>query len=81
LCWEDDVSSDRIMTPEHPLWPNFVARLSQVSVCAGNTRHSRAALAELPGIDVTESLDALAALGGTCDCQIELDVPSRRRAG
>jgi hypothetical protein len=28
----------------------------------------------MSGIDVQESLDALARLGGTCDCSIELDV-------
>jgi hypothetical protein len=77
LCREDDVGSDHIMTPEHPLWPYFHAKLSRVYICSGTTHHARAALAELPGIDVTESLRALAELGGTCDCQIELDVPMR----
>ncbi len=71
------MGSDHIMTPEHPLWPKFLAKLSQVAICSGTTRHARLALAELPGIDVAESLRALAELGGTCDCQIELDIPMR----
>ena len=71
---EDDVGSDRIMTPEHPLWPDFLSKLRGVPICFGTTRQARAALAEMPGIDVQPSLDALARLGGTCDCSIELDV-------
>jgi len=69
------VGSDHIMTPDHPLWPTFLSKLRQTTFCSGTTRNARAALAELPGVDVPASLDALAELGGTCDCQIELDVP------
>ncbi|HEU4941559.1 MAG TPA: hypothetical protein VFT97_08080 [Candidatus Eisenbacteria bacterium] len=71
---EDDVGSDRIMTPEHPLWSDFLSKLSRIPICTGTTRQARTALAAMPGIDVQESLDALAGLGGTCDCSIELDV-------
>jgi hypothetical protein len=71
---EDDVGSDRIMTPEHPLWPDFLSELSRIPICTGTTRQASIALAAMPGIDVQESLDALARLGGTCDCSIELDV-------
>jgi len=71
---EDDVGSDRIMTPEHPLWSDFLCKLSSVPICVGTTRQARIALTVMPGIDVQESLDALARLGGTCDCSIELDV-------
>jgi hypothetical protein len=71
---EDDVGSDRIMTPEHPLWPDFLSKLRSIPICFGTTRQARAALETMSGIDVQESLDALAGLGGTCDCSIELDV-------
>lgn len=73
---EDDVRSDRIMTPEHTLWPTFLSQLSRVSICQGTTKHARAVLEEMPGIEVDASLEALAELGGTCDCAIELDVAS-----
>ena len=68
------MGSDRIMTPEHSLWPDFLSKLSSVPICFGTTRHARMALETMPGIDVQRSLDALARLGGTCDCSIELDV-------
>jgi hypothetical protein len=71
---EDDVGSDRIMTPEHPLWSDFLSKLSRIPICTGTTRQARIALTAMSGIDVQESLDALARLGGTCDCSIELDV-------
>jgi hypothetical protein len=32
------------------------------------------ALIEISEVDVQASLDALAGLGGTCDCSIELDI-------
>jgi hypothetical protein len=71
---EDDVGSDRIMTPEHPLWPEFLSKLRSIPICSGTTRQARAALETMPGIDVQGSLDTLARFGGTCDCSIELDV-------
>jgi len=71
---EDDVGSDRIMTPEHPLWPDFLSKLRSIPICSGTTRQARAALETIPQVDVQGSLDALACLGGTCDCSIELDV-------
>ena len=68
------MGSDRIMTPEHPLWFDFLSRLQSVPICFGTTRHARLTLEAMPGIDAQESLEALAHLGGTCDCSIELDV-------
>jgi len=68
------VGSDRIMTPEHPLWPEFLSKLRSIPICSGTTRQARAALETIPQVDVQGSLDALAGLGGTCDCSIELDV-------
>lgn len=68
------MGSDRIMTPEHPLWPEFLSKLRSIPICSGTTRQARAALETIPQVDVQGSLDALAGLGGTCDCSIELDV-------
>jgi len=65
------------MTPEHPLWTEFISRLSRVPICRGSTAHARAVLATTSGIDVEESLRALAALGARCDCEIEHDVAPR----
>jgi hypothetical protein len=71
---EDDVGSDRIMTPEHPLWSDFLSKLSRAPICFGTTQRARMALTEMSGVDAQASLDALAGLGGTCDCSIELDI-------
>lgn len=71
---EDDVGSNRIMTPEHPLWPDFLSKLSRAPICFGTTQQAQMALTEISGVDVQASLDALAGLGGTCDCSIELDI-------
>jgi hypothetical protein len=71
---EDDVGSDRIMTPEHPLWPDFLSKLSRAPICFGTTQQAQMALTEISVVDVQASLDALAGLGGTCDCSIELDI-------
>ena len=68
------MGSDRIMTPEHPLWPDFLSKLRSIPICSGTTRQARAALETMTHMDVQGSLDALARLGGTCDCSIELDV-------
>jgi len=74
---EGRVRSDRIMTPEHPLWTEFLARLSRVPACAGTTVHARAVLSMMPGIDGEESLRALARMGARCDCEIEHDLTPR----
>jgi hypothetical protein len=75
------VGSEQIMTPEHPLWPNFISKLSRVPICLGTTQYARAALTEIPGVDVQGSLRALAELGGTCDCAIEHDVMALAKQG
>ena len=54
------MGSDRIMTPEHPLWLDFLSNLSRIPICTGTTRQARIALTAMSGIDVQESLDALA---------------------
>ena len=68
------MGNDRVMTPEHPSWSEFIAKLSGARICLGTTKESRVVLGSMQGIDVEGSLRALAELGGTCDCRIELDV-------
>ena len=68
---------DPIMTPEHPMWTEFISRLSRATACRGTTAQARAVLATTPGIDIEGSLRALAALGARCDCEIEHDIASR----
>lgn len=68
---------EQVMTPEHPLWSDFISRLSRVTLCLGTTTQARRVLADLPGIDVEQSIGALAALGGRCDCEIEHDIASQ----
>jgi len=70
------VYREQVMTPEHPLWSDFISRLSRVTLCLGTTTHTRRVLGDLPGIDVEESIRVLAALGGRCDCEIEHDIAS-----
>jgi hypothetical protein len=67
-------SSDDIIVPGHPRWPEFLSRLSRARICFGTTKQARLTLAGMTGVDVEESLRELAHLGGTCDCQIELDL-------
>ena len=65
---------EEIIIPGHNRWPEFLSRLSSARICFGNTKQARLALAAMDGVDVDGSLRELARLGGTCDCQIELDV-------
>jgi len=74
------VYREQVMTPEHQLWSDFISRLSRVTLCLGTTTHARRALADLPGIDIDESIRMLAALGGRCDCEIEHDLGSHAEA-
>ena len=67
-------SSDEIVVPGHPRWSEFVSRLNRARFCFGTTEQARSALAGMADVNVDGSLHALARLGGTCDCQIELDV-------
>jgi hypothetical protein len=66
--------SDRVMTPEHPLWNEFVEKLSRALVCAHTTDNARLLLASMEGIDVQRSLDALWKRRGRCDCEIVYEV-------
>lgn len=66
--------SDRIMTPDHPRWMEFISDLGRIPICRGTNEHARHVLTTMHGIDPEASLRALAALGGRCDCEIELDL-------
>lgn len=71
---------EQVMTPEHPMWSDFISRLSRVTLCLGTTAHARRVLTDMPGIDVEQSLGELAALGARCDCEIEHDIASHANA-
>jgi len=66
--------SDEIIVPGHPRWSEFVSKLSRARICFGTTDQARLTLAGMGDVNVEGSLRELARLGGTCDCQIELDV-------
>jgi hypothetical protein len=68
------VRGEQVITPEHPLWMEFLSRLSRAPICRDTTAHAREALASLGNVDVDETLRTLAALGGLCDCAIEFDI-------
>ncbi len=63
-----------LMTPEHPLWGEFVDRLGCAARCNQTTEHSRRVLQAMVGIDVEGSLMALRDMGGVCDCSILFDL-------
>src|SRR5438093_11739836 len=67
-------SSDEIIVPGHPRWLAFASRLNRARFCFGTTEQARSALAGMTDVNVEGSLHALARLGGTSDCQVELDV-------
>jgi len=69
-------SGMEIIVPGHRRWPEFLSRLSRARLCSGNTEHARQSLIGMGEVDVEGTLRELARLGGTCDCQIELDVAS-----
>ena len=66
--------SDRIMTPHHPRWSEFIEELGRIPICKGTNAHARHVLTLMDGMDVEASLQMLARLGGRCDCEIELDL-------
>jgi len=70
---EDAMLTDRIMTPRHPRWSEFISELGRVSICRGSNEHARQVLTSM-GFDVDASLQLLASMGGRCDCEIELDL-------
>ena len=63
-----------IIVPGHTRWLEFLRGLSRARLCYGTSEHARRTLVGMGGVDVEGTLRELAGLGGTCDCQIELDV-------
>ena len=78
-----------ILTPEHPLWPDFCDRLGGEEgcnfqgqgqnitwTCQGGTNQdfSRAILQTMTGIDVDGSLRYFSENGGHCDCEVLFNV-------
>jgi hypothetical protein len=72
--WRLAMLSDRIMTPQHPRWSEFIMELGRIPICKGTNAHARHVLRSMDGIDVEASLQLLASMGGRCDCEIELDL-------
>jgi len=66
--------SDRIMTPNHPRWSEFITELGRIPICKGTNAQARCVLSAMLEIDVEASLQILASMGGRCDCEIELDL-------
>ena len=69
---------NRIMTPAHPLWNDFIERLNEAlsdgdkNLCTGDESKIVATqiLKSIPGIDVKKSLEFFDENGGFCDCGI-----------
>lgn len=78
-----------ILTPEHPLWPDFCNRLAGPEACnfqgevpnttwtckgGRNQDFSRAILQTMPGVDVDGTLEYFSQNGGHCDCEVLFNV-------
>jgi hypothetical protein len=64
-----------VMTPEHPRWHEFTQRLAAgLEVCGGDQAVARLTLGAMGGFDVERSLELMTEHGGTCDCEILLNV-------
>jgi hypothetical protein len=66
-----------IMTPTHPLWDEFVARLDEVADTCDSTSDkplARAILETMPDIDIEASFAFFEEYGGYCDCEILFNV-------
>jgi hypothetical protein len=67
-----------VMTPMHPRWPEFAARLADAIDAEGcnsvNCRLSRRLLRGFEGLDVEASVDWFRTGGGFCDCEVLANV-------
>jgi hypothetical protein len=74
-------TDDKILTPRHSRWREFVFRLEHAIVITfdplewrcegeGDYRYSKQVLSEMGGIDATQTLMFLADYGANCDCEI-----------
>jgi hypothetical protein len=66
--------NDQVMNLEHPLWNEFIERLSHAVICDCTTANARQVLNSMQGIDVQRSLEALCLKRGRCDCEIVYNV-------
>jgi hypothetical protein len=70
-----------IMTPEHPLWDEFVARLDAALVngCDDTEEKplTRAILERMPNIDIEASLAWFEHYDGYCDCEVLYHVATK----
>jgi hypothetical protein len=69
---------DGLMTPQHPRWNEFLAKLDQAALCRNTTEHAASVLAEMGDLDVERSLAVLRESGGRCDCEIVYGLGARR---
>jgi hypothetical protein len=85
----DDFDATAVMTPDHPRWAEFRAALSRsldADPCQAHAlphRHTWTVLTAM-GFDhqaIVAACDAMAALGGRCDCQIVTDIGAVRVEG
>jgi hypothetical protein len=70
-------STMAIMTPNHPLWDEFIERLDAVADRCDSTSNkplARAILETMPDIDIDASFAFFEKYGGYCDCEILLNV-------
>ena len=64
---------NHVVTPRSARWKEFLAELGKAPLCHRTTEHARRVL-EIMGADIDASLEALAVLGGRCDCAILFDL-------
>ena len=74
------MSGEQIMTPGHPRWQEFIARLEKAAICWQTTESAEAVLEAMGGIDVAASILAIRELGGECDCEIVYRLGERHTA-
>jgi hypothetical protein len=70
-------SDIEVMTTESPRWQEFCASLARAtdpSVCQHDHRGAEKVLREMGGIDVEASIDYFENNGGSCDCEVLLNV-------
>jgi hypothetical protein len=73
-------SQDRVMTPRHPRWQQFLNQLCGPkslggSLCQKDHRFSRRILRAMGGIDVAASIAFFKEHGGLCcDCEVVMNV-------
>ncbi len=71
-----DAERIRIMSPTHPRWSEFAARLRELQParCDHTFQRTRRVLEEIEGADVEKSLEYFESEGGFCDCEVILNV-------